>query len=227
MFEGQRPEIIASSAIVPRTGCWNCRRAVSPPSWDTFVRVGSDHAFSPRIGHLRAISWAFDPGWDGSHLWCWGRGQPSGLSKGHRSGWFEGQRPGTIPAYGNAIGFGHRNGWRAEGPGSFPVSLARTDGSGLQPSNRFDAAFPGPSTQAGMVRTVGAQVWHLRAPHSTHNHCRYPPQQPHAPLPPQFLIFNSKLRLPPRLRLSARGISPRQEVSVRPVIGATRRSWVP
>ena len=174
MFEGQRPEIIASSAIVPRTGCWNCRRAVSPPSWDTFVRVGSDHAFSPRIGHLRAISWAFDPGWDGSHLWCWGRGQPSGLSKGHRSGWFEGQRsgwfegqrsgwfegqrPGLIPAYGIAIGFGHRNGWRAEGPVSFPVFLARTDVSGLQPSNRFNVPIPGAVPQAGMVRTFGAGV---------------------------------------------------------------------
>ena len=85
-----------------------------------------------------------------------GRVQPPGLSKGHRSGWFEGQRPGTIPAYGIAIGFGHRNGWRAEGPVSFPVSLARTDGSGLQPLNRFNVPFPGAVPQAGIVRTVGA-----------------------------------------------------------------------
>ena len=85
-----------------------------------------------------------------------GRVQPPGLSKGHRSGWFEGQRPGTIPAYGIAIGFGHRNGWRAEGPVSFPVSLARTDGSGLQPSNRFNVPIPGAVPQAGIGCAVGA-----------------------------------------------------------------------
>ena len=31
-----------------------------------------------------------------------GRVQPPGLSKGHRSGWFEGQRPGTIIGVGMA-----------------------------------------------------------------------------------------------------------------------------
>ena len=104
------------------------------------------------------VSWGCTPGWDGAHLWCWGRVQPPGLSKGRRSGWFEGQRPGLIPAYGIAIGFGHRNGWRAEGPVSFPVSLARTDGSGLQPSNRFNVPIPGAVPQAGMGRTFGAGV---------------------------------------------------------------------
>ena len=69
---------------------------------------------------------------------------------------FEGQRPGTIPAYGIAIGIGHGNGWRAEGPVSFPVSLARTDGPGLQRLNRFNVPFPGAVPQAGIVRTVGA-----------------------------------------------------------------------
>ena len=85
-----------------------------------------------------------------------GRVQPPGLSKGHRSGWFEGQRPGTIPAYGIAIGFGHRNGWRAEGPVSCLGFLAGTDASGLQPSNRFNVPIPGAVPQAGIVRTVGA-----------------------------------------------------------------------
>ena len=129
-------------------------------SW--WERMG--RAYSPQIGFLRVQTWDCSPGWYGSHRWCWGRVQPPGLSKGHRSGWFEGhrpgwfegQRPGLIPAYGIAIGFGHRNGWRAEGPVSFPVSLARTDGSGLQPSNRFDVPIPGAVPQAGIVRTVGA-----------------------------------------------------------------------
>ena len=96
-----------------------------------------------------------------------GRVQPPGLSKGHRSGWFEGQRPGTIPAYGIAIGFGHRNGWRAEGPVSFPVSLARTDGSGLQPSNRFDVPNLGLYPRLGLCaplvlgkgRTANRRRW--------------------------------------------------------------------
>ena len=87
-----------------------------------------------------------------------GRVQPPGLSKGHRSGWFEGQRPGLIPAYGIAIGIGHRNGWRAESPVSCPGFVVGTDGSGLQPLDRFNARFPGAVPQAGMVRTFGARV---------------------------------------------------------------------
>ena len=85
-----------------------------------------------------------------------GKGQRPGLFEGHRSGLFEGQRPGLIPAYGIAIGIGHRNGWRAESPVSCPGFVVGTDGSGLQPLRCFNAPFPGAVPQAGMVRTVGA-----------------------------------------------------------------------
>ncbi len=85
-----------------------------------------------------------------------GKVQPPGLSKGHRSGLFEGQRPGLIPAYGIAIGIGHRNGWRAESPVSCPGFVVGTDGSGLQSLRCFNAPFRGAIPQAGMVRTVGA-----------------------------------------------------------------------
>ena len=83
-------------------------------------------------------------------------GHRSGLSKGHRSGLSKGQRPGPIPAYGIAIGIGHRNGWRAESPVSCPVFVVGTDGSGLQSLRCFNAPFRGAIPQAGMVRTVGA-----------------------------------------------------------------------
>ncbi len=60
------------------------------------------------------------------------KAQPPGSFEGHATGTtstrgvglFEGQRPGYIPAYGRAIGIGHRNGRRAEGPVSFPGLLA-------------------------------------------------------------------------------------------------------
>ena len=83
-------------------------------------------------------------------------GHRSGLFEGQRPGLFEGQRPGLIPAYGIAIGIGHRNGWRAESPVSCPGFVVGTDGSGLQPLDRFNARFPGAVPQAGMVRTFGA-----------------------------------------------------------------------
>ena len=73
-----------------------------------------------------------------------------------RPGFFEGQRPGIIPAYGTTIGIGRRNGERAEGPGTFRGFVAGNDGSGLQPLNRCNVPFPGAVPQAGIVRTVGA-----------------------------------------------------------------------
>ena len=117
-----------------------------------------------------------------------GRAVGARFRKGHRPGLFEGQRPGLISAYGTAIGIGHQYGWRAESPVSWGGWNRWIGPSAL--GLVICGPFPGPSTQAGMVRTVGAQARHLRAPHSTHNHCRYPPQQPHAPHPPQFLIHN-------------------------------------
>ena len=73
-----------------------------------------------------------------------------------RPGLFEGQRPGPIPAYGNAIGIGRRNGERAEGLVSFRGFVAGNDGSGLQPLGCFNVPFPGAVPQSGIVRTVGA-----------------------------------------------------------------------
>ena len=58
-----------------------------------------------------------------------------------RPGFFEGQRPGIIPAYGTTIGIGRRNGERAEGPGTFRGFVAGNDGSGLQP---LDLSFAVP-----------------------------------------------------------------------------------
>ena len=73
-----------------------------------------------------------------------------------RPGLFEGQRPGPIPAYGNAIGIGFWNNLRTEGPVSFRGFVAGNDGSGLQPLKGFNVPFPGAVPQSGIVRTVGA-----------------------------------------------------------------------
>ena len=62
-----------------------------------------------------------------------------------------------MPALANREGLARqRNNLRAEGPVSCLGFLAGTDGSGLQPSNRFNVPIRGAVPQAGMVRTFGA-----------------------------------------------------------------------
>ena len=81
-------------------------------------------------------------------------GQRHGLFEGYLPGLFEGQRPGPIPAYGTAIGFGHRHDRRAESPVSCPVFMV----------NWMNRAFS-PQDYHLRTKTSGdAQGWYHAAP---------------------------------------------------------------
>ena len=85
-----------------------------------YPRLVSGRAVGARPGDVQppGLSKNHIPGWFNRHI--------PDLPKNHIFGLFGGQRPGPIPAYGTAIGNGHRHEWRAESPVSFPVSRAGT-----------------------------------------------------------------------------------------------------